>query len=531
MFLNFFTKHKSMKTNKDKKKLRIESAKLLSPIIIFILLSTLLFIGCDDDESDDDVDGDEFVIAVEDGFKVEKVADNLTYPTSITWDDEGKMYVAEAGGGLEPEQLAPSRILLVEQGNTTEIANMTNKGVKASVVGLVWHNGKFYITHRADDLTGAVSSVTKDGAVSKIFDGIVDSQSEHQINDIRVGPDGQLYVAAGAAGNSGVMDQSVAPWVMASADVQTTPCQDLVLLGKNFKSPDFRTMDDPDDSVMTGAFMPFGTSSVPGQVIKGVVKCGGSILKFNPDNPENITTHAWGFRNLIGIAWGSDGQMYAAENGYDVRGSRPVNDDTDVSLRITEGVWYGIPDFSAAREPLTDPKFDSPDSLQAGVFVNDDPEQKSLGFVIDHEASGLTPPDPSVVLSRHEANSSPSMIDVAPASWGDLAGHVFVAEWGDLAPPTNPLRGETPAMGYRIVRIDPNTGSMTPFAFNEGPGGPASEQSQEGKGLERPFDVQFGPDEAMYIVDYGVVEIDMSQMPPYVYKEGTGTIWKISREK
>jgi glucose/arabinose dehydrogenase len=47
--------------------------------------------------------------------------------------------------------------------------------------------------------------------------------------------------------------------------------------------------------------------------------------------------------------------------------------------------------------------------------------------------------------------------------------------------------------------------------------------------MERPFDVTFGPDGAMYIVDYGVVEIDMDLMPPYDYQAGTGTVWRVTR--
>jgi glucose/arabinose dehydrogenase len=30
------------------------------------------------------------------------VASGLHLPTAVTWDDEGTMYVAEAGGGLFP---------------------------------------------------------------------------------------------------------------------------------------------------------------------------------------------------------------------------------------------------------------------------------------------------------------------------------------------------------------------------------------------------------------------------------------------
>ncbi len=41
--------------------------------------------------------------------------------------------------------------------------------------------------------------------------------------------------------------------------------------------------------------------------------------------------------------------------------------------------------------------------------------------------------------------------------------------------------------------------------------------------------MKFGPDGAMYIVDYGIVEIDMAKKPPYLYRAQTGAIWKVTR--
>ncbi|GAB3538050.1 hypothetical protein GCM10027443_32180 [Pontibacter brevis] len=96
-----------------------------------------------------------------------------------------------------------------------------------------------------------------------------------------------------------------------------------------------------------------------------------------------------------------------------------------------------------------------------------------------------TPPNPSDALGRHELNSSPSLLNVAPASWGDMAGHVFIAEWGDLAPPTNPLRGKDPA-GFQVVMVDPATGNLTPFIQNMLPE-PASVQGNKDEGLEWPL--------------------------------------------
>jgi len=467
-------------------------------------------------------------INLPDGFAIERVASGLHLPTAITWDDQGTLYIAEAGGGLFPEQLAPIRIVRIENGESNVVVDLSDQ-IEPALVSMVWHGGAFYITHRVGDLTGAVSRVTMDGQVTRLFDGIVDAQSEHQINDIRVGPDGRLYVSVGLAANAAVVGPDIAPFVMQSPELRPRPCQDIVLTGRNHLTPDFRTPSNA-DSVLTGAFVPFGTETQPGQVIPGVTKCGGSILAFDPANAEaTLEVYAWGFRNLIGLAWAQDGTMYAAENGYDVRGARPVADEIDATLRVEQGVWYGVPDFSAGRQPLTDPMFAPPDSLLAPVFIGGQFVGRELGFLIDHAASGLTPPTPDLVAARHPVHSSPSMLDVAPASWGDLAGHVFVAEWGDLTPPTNPTEGPGPVAGYRVVRFDPANGEVVPFFRNQMPG-PASAQPPAGEpGAERPFDVKFGPDGALYVVDYGVVTIDFSQAPPYAYQEDSGTLWKIIR--
>ncbi len=55
------------------------------------------------------------VIELPEDFQIEKVVDGLTYPTSIIWDDQGQMYVAEAGGQFL-EEPPPARILRVEGG-------------------------------------------------------------------------------------------------------------------------------------------------------------------------------------------------------------------------------------------------------------------------------------------------------------------------------------------------------------------------------------------------------------------------------
>jgi glucose/arabinose dehydrogenase len=467
------------------------------------------------------------VIQLPPGYRVEKMVDKLSYATSLTWDDRGRMYVVEAGGHFL-EEPRPARILRVEGDSTVEVVTLgALTPVRAPVVGIQWYNGAFYITHRAEDRTGAVSRVTMDGRVEMLFKGFLDSASEHMLGSIRLGPDGRMYFTAGPAGNAAVLGVDEERFVRRTPKLHTTPCQDIVLTGRNFKMANYLT-NEKEDSVLTGAYVPFSIETRPGQVIPGVKKCGGSILSFDPDSPDpeqTIRTHAWGFRNLIDLAWNERGELYAAENGYDIRrnASRPIQDEIDATFQIREGEWYGYPDFSRTLLPLTLPRFEPPDSLQNMVYVNGQPVGKTLAFVIDHEASGLDAPDTSLVFGRHAWNSSPSGIDVAPASWGEWAGHVFVDEWGDLAPSTNVLREEP--VGVRIVRIDPETEEIHEFVANPRPG-PASNQGAKGRGLERPFDVAFGPDGAMYITDFGLVEVTPGG---YIWTPRTGRIWKVTR--
>ncbi len=89
-------------------------------------------------------------------------------------------------------------------------------------------------------------------------------------------------------------------------------------------------------------------------------------MVFDPADPEGtLEMYAWGFRNVIGMAWNKQGEMFATQNGYDVAAGRPIKDEYDPTYRVRQGAWYGVPDFTAALEPVTDPKFQPPGELLA----------------------------------------------------------------------------------------------------------------------------------------------------------------------
>jgi glucose/arabinose dehydrogenase len=261
-------------------------------------LSAVLLVGaCDDDDRDLSTEPTDRVaplqlqasqnfptIQLPAGFRIEKVVEGLTYLASLTFDDQGRMFVTEASGGFT-EEPPPARIVQIQNGQIVPVVNLEGQ-VKGALIGIVWHQGAFYVSHRdPQDRTGAVSRVTPSGQVTRILTGILDSQAEHQVNELLVGRNGQMFLATGPATNSGVVGLDLAPAVALSPKLHTTPCQDIVLTGVNYITPDFRAPPQG-DLATTGAFVPFGTETKPGQVIQGTKKCGGSILVFDPNNAE-----------------------------------------------------------------------------------------------------------------------------------------------------------------------------------------------------------------------------------------------------
>lgn len=111
------------------------------------------------------------------GFQIEKLADGLSFATEMAFDDQGRLYVNEAGGGFEPTEFRAPRILRIDPatGNRTVVIDLSAQ-VVPPVVRLAWDNGWLYFTHRDLDDTGALSRVRDDGiGVQKLLTG---SQSQ-----------------------------------------------------------------------------------------------------------------------------------------------------------------------------------------------------------------------------------------------------------------------------------------------------------------------------------------------------------------
>ena len=121
-------------------------------------------------------------------------------------------------------------------------------------------------------------------------------------------------------------------------------------------------------------------------------------------------------------------------------------------------------------------------------------------------------------------HSSSNGIDFSKNNDFGFAGEAFVAQFGDMAPKVGKVLSP---VGFKIVRVDVNTGIIRDFAVNKGKrNGPATWLKKGG--LERPVSVKFDPTgNALYVVDFGIVKMTEQGPQP---QTNTGVVWMITKQ-
>jgi glucose/arabinose dehydrogenase len=433
------------------------------------------------------------------GYRCEVVASGFTAPVHACFGPQGEMYVTESGHKSD----APPRIYRLDPATGARELVVEFSGEHAipsgAATGAVWHDGALFVTNT--DRVLRVELTT--GAIQEVVTGLP-GRGDHQTNHPVVGTDGRLYWGQGCVTNMGVVgaDNFGYEWLAKFPDQHDVPGADIVLAGRNYDVPN--VLGNPLASVQSGAFAPFGTPSEAGQRIAGSPKASGAILSCMTDGSD-LRVVAWGLRNPYGIAFDAEGRLFATEHGSDERGARWIIGDLDDFYEIRDGAWYGWPDFASGIR-LDDARWGEGGTGREPVlaeFPDPEPPQPTASFETHAGANGFD-------FSRDE-------------SFG-FVGQAFVALFGDLAPITTP-RQVVPA-GFKVVRVDPRAGTVQDFAVNRTQG-PASKLFHAG--FERPSHCVFGPDGALYVVDFGQIKI-APEKGGIRMKQGTGAVWRIKRD-
>lgn len=421
-------------------------------------------------------------IHVPSGYKVEVYASDVSVPTTAIFDGND-LIVAESGA----EKTAQPRVIRIKPSGQQEI--LASTGLLPPVTGLLMVKGRLYISHETK------ISYVENGILHDILTDLP-SLGDHENNKMALGSDGRIYFGQGTVTNSGVvgLDNFAFGWLQKHTTIHDTPCQDITLNGENFttNSP----LSSPSGKVITGAYHSYGQESRPGEVIKGNPKCNGAILSVNPDGSD-LQVVAWGMRNPFGVAVDTSGQLWTTYHGADERGSRNIANDPDYLVKVQQGAWYGWPDFFNGKpaNEMTDPL-----KPQAPLLLKTHPQLSTpyLTFPSHSAANGLV---------------------FSPGGIFGYDGQAFVAEYGTYSILTSGVNITLP--GFKIVSVNLQDKSIQDFASNMLPGPAYLNQSG---GLNRPSDVLFGPDNSMYVIDWGASTIGTEGLK---YVPESGTIWRI----
>lgn len=420
---------------------------------------------------------------------LELVADGFSFPTSLTLGDDGALYVAEAG---LPWGAAPpgGRVWKLDRDGKR---SLVAQELRAPVNGVTWHRDSLYVSEGGSP--GRISRVFPDGGRETILDNLPGPGNPlyGQTNMAVFGRDDKLYFAQGALTNGAIvgLDADALGWLRRDPLAHDLPGLDLRLAGVNVETAN-PLGNGSDERVRTGAFVPFGSPTEPGQRIPAQLPCTAGIMRCNPDG-SGLEIVAWGLQNAYGLGFSPEGRLLALDLGPGDWGSRPVGNVPDLLFEIREGAWYGWPDFIGG-DPVTDPRY-RPERGPAPAYV-----------LANHGEL----PRPELPLYRFPDHAAATKFDVAPAELPEWGGQLFIALFGQEGPLTGPAG---PRAGRAVVRLDLEEGALHPFVAEP---------------LARPIDVRFDPwDGGLYLLDFGEFEVQPGRR--VVAGAGTGRVWRAPR--
>jgi glucose/arabinose dehydrogenase len=434
-------------------------------------------------------------IALAPGYRIEAVATGLNYPTGIAFDSAGRPHVTEAGYCYGEVWDTP-RLLRLEPGGGSRV--IATGGRNGPWNGVDYANGAFFVAEGGVLEGGRILRISPSGGKRVLIDKLP-SVGDHHTNGPVVGPDGWVYFGQGVATNSAVVGQDNAAfgWLARHPRFHDTPARDVVLSGQNFVTREGGRR------VETGPFLPYGTPAQAGQIVPGRLPATGALMRV-PASGGAPRLVGWGFRNPFGLAFDPAGRLFATDNAYDVRGSRPVFGSGDMLWRVQRGAWHGWPDFSGDT-PIAQNHFKAPGKPQPQFVLASHPNP---------------PPKPAAILGVH---SSACGLDFSRSDAFGHRGEAFVTLFGDMAPGVGKVMGP---VGFKVVRVNVASGEVEDFAVNRGRSNAPASKLKRG-GLERPVAARFDPSgRALYVVDFGVLLMDGKKPKP---QPNTGVVWRITR--
>src|SRR5688572_11696451 len=101
------------------------------------------------------------------GFKIESIHENLTFPSALTFDDNGNLYAIETGYSYGEVWGEPKLLRLDTDGKQAVIATGSKNG---PWTGVTFHNGNFYVSEGGADAGGKILKISPQGQITILID-------------------------------------------------------------------------------------------------------------------------------------------------------------------------------------------------------------------------------------------------------------------------------------------------------------------------------------------------------------------------
>lgn len=503
-------------------------------------------------------------IKIAKGYKVAVFAAGLDTITSIAVDKDDNVWVAISGNtfGFPPEGIDKPHVKIFDKSGKLikdKVGLGTFKSFALNEIGYCPENGRMYV----GDYSYGIWEVDGVNGTPKLI------MNEVPIGDHALGGitcrDGWLYYAVGAPSNSGFSDPNIHGWTDAIDpywEKRTTdgmpalprdpPCRDIVLTGLNIRDT---------EGNLTGAYLPKGTPSKPGQVIKAQKPCGGAIHRAKLKADSSYTRDDWevyamGLRNSSGVAFGPKGSRFekalaVSDNGHNDKGNRRVANAAERLFVFTEkGQDAGFPDKDG--DNFVNIKRSGPDTYRGNKFdptrpnpqlyIGDKPFVPSLPpyRFIDHSIGVrgtpliIANPNPNgyinPVLEWDTNNPMDGLAWSNPGFEGKPGDVLYTAVFGIIDNGPESLRPMWPAV-VRVEFLNPTGVKWSIFAENIDPGPNAYQKKENRGGFERTNDVEFSMDgKTMYVADYGELYVNYQMESPFYTTPKSAVVWKIIKE-
>ncbi|HEX2029454.1 MAG TPA: PQQ-dependent sugar dehydrogenase, partial [Nitriliruptorales bacterium] len=224
----------------------------------------------------------------------DRVSFPVSFPTSMVWGPDNRLYVTELFGKIHAITLNQQKQVVADQVITTLGSRLTlgitvdPASTPSNVVLWVAHSNASLDNGQVN--SSMVTRLSGSGFTTRqdVITGLPRALANHAINSIHFGPDGRLYIAQG--GNTGAGAPNTA-----NTEFGDRPEQPLsaALLVADVKAPGFEG------------------------------SCATPLNTFGVPQTCDVAVYASGLRNTYDFVFHSNGNMYGPDNGLGVTGTYP----------------------------------------------------------------------------------------------------------------------------------------------------------------------------------------------------------------